>query len=595
MEEEKSNNKGKIIGIVIIALIAIVAFCCGYYYYKSNDSKTVFVSAINKGIDKYEENISKTCKTQDVTLKLSGNINSDNDDAKKVAEYINKSALQLNTQIDYENKNALIKLGVDYDNDKLIGGRVYYNSNDKMAYGYIEELFDKYFKMDLSSSDYNEMNETFNDIFETQSEMKLGEKVSLKKAVKILKEEISDKLNKEYFSKENCKINVASKEVKTTKFKLILTEKQFVEMLQSICKELSENDDFLECWEEKDKIKDALVQLSNQLNETEKNDEVKIEFNIYKKGILNKFVKFEINMYEVNNEDEKISFDIVKENDKRYLFNAKSEIEKENVEFSGDVNIEKIDSDTYKYVVGSNIPEFGNITLNIEVSNKLNGTIENVNKSDAVSLEDLTEEEQETIYNNLQKMKLYEVLQNIYKNNPIEDVNTGTDNNIDTNKGENEITTTTNTSNQSIKDYSGKIVVSYGVPANFVLGNYSEDTYKIYRNENSDVKVTVTMQNKTLDEFSKEIDKNKEYFEETKDYTDVKATDLENKKVNNKDFKIRTLSYTYKSSISSEYDIKYKTMYIYYDIDGENSYNIEIENADNITENEINQFLNITK
>ena len=595
MEEEKSNNKGKIIGIVIIALIAIVAFCCGYYYYKSNDSKTVFVSAINKGIDKYEENISKTCKTQDVTLKLSGNINSDNDDAKKVAEYINKSALQLNTQIDYENKNALIKLGVDYDNDKLIGGRVYYNSNDKMAYGYIEELFDKYFKMDLSSSDYNEMNETFNDIFETQSEMKLGEKVSLKKAVKILKEEISDKLNKEYFSKENCKINVASKEVKTTKFKLILTEKQFVEMLQSICKELSENDDFLECWEEKDKIKDALVQLSNQLNETEKNDEVKIEFNIYKKGILNKFVKFEINMYEVNNEDEKISFDIVKENDKRYLFNAKSEIEKENVEFSGDVNIEKIDSNTYKYVVGSNIPEFGNITLNIEVSNKLNGTIENVNKSDAVSLEDLTEEEQETIYNNLQKMKLYEVLQNIYKNNPIEDVNTGTDNNIDTNKGENEITTTTNTSNQSIKDYSGKIVVSYGVPANFVLGNYSEDTYKIYRNENSDVKVTVTMQNKTLDEFSKEIDKNKEYFEETKDYTDVKATDLENKKVNNKDFKIRTLSYTYKSSISSEYDIKYKTMYIYYDIDGENSYNVEIENADNITENEINQFLNITK
>lgn len=595
MEKEKSNNKGKIIGIVIIALIAIVAFCCGYYYYKSNDSKTVFVSAINKGIDKYEENISKTCKTQDVTLKLSGNINSDNDDAKKVAEYINKSVLQLNTQIDYENKNALIKLGVDYDNDKLIGGRVYYNSNDKMAYGYIEELFDKYFKMDLSSSDYNEMNETFNDIFETQSEMKLGEKVSLKKAVKILKEEISDKLNKEYFSKENCKINVASKEVKATKFKLILTEKQFVEMLQSICKELSENDDFLECWEEKDKIKDALVQMSNQLNETEKNDEVKIEFNIYKKGILNKFVKFEINMYEVNNEDEKISFDVVKENDKKYLFNAKSEIEKENVEFSGDINIEKIDSDTYKYVVGSNIPEFGNITLNIEVSNKLNGTIENVNKSDAVSLEDLTEEEQETINNNLQKMKLYELLQNIYKNNPIEDVNTGTDNDIDTNKGENEITTTTNTSNQSIKDYSGKIVVSYGVPANFVLGNYSEDTYKIYRNENSDVKVTVTMQNKTLDEFSKEIDKNKEYFEETKDYTDVKATDLETKKVNNKDFKIRTLSYTYKSSISSEYDIKYKTMYIYYDIDGENSYNVEIENADNITENEINQFLNITK
>lgn len=595
MEKEKSNNKGKIIGIVIIALIAIVAFCCGYYYYKSNDSKTVFVSAINKGIDKYEENISKTCKTQDVTLKLSGNINSDNDDAKKVAEYINKSALQLNTQIDYENKNALIKLSVDYDNDKLIGGRVYYNSNDKMAYGYIEELFDKYFKMDLSSSDYNEMNETFNDIFETQSEMKLGEKVSLKKAVKILKEEISDKLNKEYFSKENCKINVASKEVKATKFKLILTEKQFVEMLQSICKELSENDDFLECWEEKDKIKDALVQMSNQLNETEKNDEVKIEFNIYKKGILNKFVKFEINMYEVNNEDEKISFDVVKENDKKYLFNAKSEIEKENVEFSGDINIEKIDSDTYKYVVGSNIPEFGNITLNIEVSNKLNGTIENVNKSDAVSLEDLTEEEQETINNNLQKMKLYELLQNIYKNNPIEDVNTGTDNDIDTNKGENEITTTTNTSNQSIKDYSGKIVVSYGVPANFVLGNYSEDTYKIYRNENSDVKVTVTMQNKTLDEFSKEIDKNKEYFEETKDYTDVKATDLETKKVNNKDFKIRTLSYTYKSSISSEYDIKYKTMYIYYDIDGENSYNVEIENADNITENEINQFLNITK
>ena len=184
MEEDnkvKNNNIPKFIGIAVLIILIIAVCMAGYYYFKTNNAKTVFTSTINSYLDNYEKNASKEIKTQNSTIKLSGNINTEDEVGKQVAEYINKTSLELNTQFDYETKNALVKLNVDYDNDKMIDGKIYYDLNEKTVYAYVQDLFDKYFKVDLNDSEYDELNDALKEVFEAQSKVKIGEKVLLKK------------------------------------------------------------------------------------------------------------------------------------------------------------------------------------------------------------------------------------------------------------------------------------------------------------------------------------------------------------------------------------------------------------------------------
>lgn len=609
MEQNKSQKIFKIIGLIVIVLIIIVALLIGYYFYKSNNPKTVFTNTINKYLDNYEESITKKVNTQNTTIDLGLNINTTNTDAKKIAEIINNSSVQLNTQLDYQNKKALAKISVNYENEKLVDGKIYYDSDEKAAYGYVENLFDKYFKIDLSSSKYNELNESLKDVFETQSEMKLGEKVSLKKANNILKKKIAENLNSEYFSKEKSEITIKEKTSKVNKFKMTLTQKQLVEMLQSIFNELSEDEEFLNCWEDKDNIKDSLTQISKSLDETEKNDDMKIDFNIYKKGILNEFLKFEVIAYQ---DDEQVSFSIIKENKNLYNFEGNSVSNSDNKAetITGKINIEKVDENTYKYTITTNIPDFGDITLNLGISNVVNKDIENIDKSNNVSVDELTTNDQKTIMNNLSKMKIYELISSLtgatsssttnnlisdttLDNNTTLDDNTGIEEN---NENQNVDSSTSNTTNDQntlkgkniVKSYSENILVSYGVPSNFTEFEDDADNYKLYQNKEKEVDVAITVPSLTLEDFNSEIESKKEYYEESEYYENVKISDFKTFKVNDNEFKAKEISYTDSSSKK-----EYKVMYVFLDIDGIESYMVKIDNSGNITNSELAQFLNI--
>lgn len=412
MEEEnkvKNNNISKFIGIGILVVLVVIGFVAGWYYYKSNDTKTVFTSSINSSIDNFTKEMSdmQEIKSQNTTFKLSGNVNSDIKEVKQVAEYINKISLNTNVQIDYEAKKELVNLDINYDNDKIIDGQVYYDLGNKELYLYVEDLFNKYFKVDTSSKEYNEINEMMEKLLETPKQMKLGEKVSLEKASKILKEKIESKLVDEYFSKEKAEVTVDGKQVKTTKFKLTLTQTQFVDILSSICSELAEDEEFLNCWEDKDDVKEGLSKITEQLKDVDKDDDLKIEFNIYKKGLLNEFVKFEVVM---SKDDENVSAEVIKTAKDTYSYRASTKTEEE-IEIKGTIKTTKLDKDSYKCEFTINIPEFGEIALNFEFSNKINEGIDEINKSNSVSLESLTQNDMIEIQENLQKMKIYQLLE----------------------------------------------------------------------------------------------------------------------------------------------------------------------------------------
>lgn len=599
MEEEnvvKNNNTSKYVVIIAIVVIAVVGFIGGWYFYKSNDPKAVYTSTINGILDKYAKEVSSAeeVKTQNTTFKLSGKINTEDEEVKEVAEYINKIGLETNVQIDYEGQKELVNLDVIYDNDKVIDGQAYYDLSDKELYLYVQDLFDKYLKIDVSSSEYDEVNEAMKELLEVQEEMKLGEKVSLEKATKIFEEKISDKLLKEYFSKEEAELTIDGKQVKTTKFKLTLTQAQLIDIISSICNELAQDEEFLNCWEDKEELKEGLLDIVEQLEDVERDEKSTVEFGIYKKALINELVKFDMAILV---DGDKGLFEVTKtaKNTYSYLVSVTEEGE-DTVEITGTVKVDEVDKNTYKIEFSINIPEFGNVTLNFEISNKINEGIETINKSNSVSMQELTENDLTKIQENLQKMKIYELLEPLMStSNALSGLTTDEDDyttTLTTDDDDNYNETKLTTDSNSVKAYSGDMVVSYSVPSTFETGSYNSDNYKTYEKSNEDVKVTITVENKKIEDFNDEVESSKEYYAKSGNYKDVKTSNIQTLEANGKKFSVKTFEYTYVSSISSDYDTKYKKMYIFYDIDGKNSYNVEIEDADNVTQEEINQFLN---
>ena len=577
IRSNKNVVKYTVIAVAIIVLV-LLTLIIGYYFYRLNNAKIVYTSTINKTLDNYTKALTsdEEIKTQDTSIKLSANINAEDEEVKKVAEYINK--IDLGANVD-----------VNYDNDKIIDGQVYYDLNYKEIYLYVEDLFDKYFKMDISSSEYDQLNEMMEELLETQKEMKVGEKVSLNKASKILKEKISNKLVDEYFSKENTEVIIDGEQVKTKKFKLSLTQVQLVDIISSICKELSEDEEFLNCWEEKDKIKEGLENIVEQFDDVEKDEENKIEFGIYTKGLTNEFIKFDV---AVSDKENSVVLEIVKNFKDTYSYQIMlKENEEEQQKIQGTLKIEEVDKDTYKYDFLITIPEFGDLRLNVEISNKMNQGIDTINKANSVNIEELTQNDLLKIQENIQKMKIYELINPLISSSLNLTLNDNDNNSTNTNT----IPQTNNTqiSSNSVKSYSGDMVVSYQVPSTFKSGSYISENYKTYE-KGDNVEVTITVETNTLEDFSKEIDSSKEYFEKLDDYKNVNVSDIQTLEVNGKQVKAKTLNYTYVSSVSSDYNVEYKNMYIYYPIDNKNNLNLEIEGYDKMTKGELNQFLNLS-
>ena len=83
-DRKMKNKKGKL-GLIIAILILIILIALGgYWIFKSSNPKNVFISQINKTIDNYKGISTKTQdKKINTTLKLSGNIETENEETKQ--------------------------------------------------------------------------------------------------------------------------------------------------------------------------------------------------------------------------------------------------------------------------------------------------------------------------------------------------------------------------------------------------------------------------------------------------------------------------------------------------------------------------------
>lgn len=412
MEENKKSSKMPIIILVAILVVLLVGgiVCITI----NNKPKKIFTKAINSYLNELEETETEDIKTMNVTMGLGVNINSENEEIAKAAEYINKAKFTVNAQMDLEQEKELVKLGVDYDNDKVLDAKISYKNQENNIYAKVEDLFDKTFSIEVDS----EMKEQFKTIFEEVKDLAIGKKENSKKIVEILKDSISSRLKDEYFLQENVEVDVEGKTVNTKKSILTLTPVQLQEVLSGIVKDLKDNEEFINCFkdENKEEIKNSLNELETSVNEmtsnmTEEEKNATIKLNLYTKGLNQEFVKFE--MVVTDNVDEYV-ISVLKVDTENYKLVATQKVDGATSEvLNSTVTIKNV-SDTAKDItVKLNVEDLGEVTVNLQLSYVVNQPIEDIDTSNSVNIEELTEEDQEKIMTNLQGMKIYTIVQDI--------------------------------------------------------------------------------------------------------------------------------------------------------------------------------------
>ena len=365
----KKNGKGLVIvlAIVIIALLAGAAY---YFLRPTATPKDVFVGGIEKVFESSTKKLGEDIKKINTTVSLSGNIESSNEEISKIAQYINQGKLTYNVQMDTEAKKMLVNVGVDYQNENILNGKVYYASGDENIYVYVQDLFDKYFKVNAKEAAGSEEGlASIDSIFNGEMSTANG-KVDTKKVANIIKESLKKNLKDEYFTKETVD--------GLTKNTMKLTVGEIKTIAKSIITDLKDNQEFIACFEKQDEVKQGLEDVLKEFDDFKNTyDSNPFEVSIYTKG-----PKFDIEKV-----DAKIELP-----ESKTLSMTLAEIEKE------------------KYELNADVPDFGKVKLNIEVKEEAATEIENVNTADSVDVNNMTQADQMKLLGNLMNMKLYQYL-----------------------------------------------------------------------------------------------------------------------------------------------------------------------------------------
>ena len=364
----KKSNKGLVAVLAIIVIAILVGV--GYYFLRPTSPKDVFVGGINSAFESSEKQLAEEVKKINTTVTLSGNIESSDEEINQVAKYINEGKMSYNVQLDKETKKILLSANIDYKDENLLSGKLYYANGDENVYLYVQDLFDKYFKFNLKEAVKDEDDlSSIQNMFNGDASTTVG-KIDSKKVVTILKDTIVSNLKDEYFTKE--KVDGLTKNT----MKLTITELK--QIIKNITTSLKDNQEFLNCFEKKEEIKEGLEDLLKEINEADTNEGISnIEVSIYTKGMKNEVEKFEIK-----------------------LTNSKSE----------QMIMNMVETEKGKFVIDADIPEVGKVKLNIEVKNDTNTDIENVNVSDSVEINNMSQGDMLKLYGNLMNMKLYKYI-----------------------------------------------------------------------------------------------------------------------------------------------------------------------------------------
>lgn len=577
---KRPKKKGLIIG-GIVAAVVIIALVLVYFLVFA---KPEFI--FNSAIDKLFKAETKKYDSIKVASKIGVSIETEDESMKEQLSEVEKYALKLGAQMDFEKKQEIVDLGLEYDKEAVADAKVYYNDED--IYVYFEGLFDKYIKVDMDK----EQKEAMEAIFDTA--MSEEQSKNSKKAMKIVRDELKAQI-KEYgeFDKEKATIDVGDKEKRVTKTTLTLSQKDLCSMISSMCSNLAKNDKFLDCFEESPK--DALKELAEQMKTVNADSKNNVKISIYTKGLLNNLVAVDMEIYTAK-EAQTVTIAVVKEDKNSYTYNvsAKASGMKMDV-IKGKVETEKDkdskDEQSGKTTITAEVAEAGKLKLVVDYSVEYNQGIDKIDTSNSVNMTELTEQDMQSIMEKLMERPLIgDLIKNQMNGSGL---SIGNEDNI-TDGTDAIATPNTTTAQNEVKEENYGYSVKYSVPTGFEYeSDYSYDYSKYYelKENDSEIEANVSLSWDTDEEYKKDIDWEYDYYKESSSYKNVTLGELKTVKVGNTEFKYQILSY---ESNSEYYNEKYQKAYAWCNLDNEHVYSVELESTDKeISEDIIKGFLNI--
>lgn len=580
----KKKSKGKKVAIIVtLILIIAIAAAAVYYFMFYSKPEEIYKRTIQSGIDSLvnNEEKNKDYKTLKAGLKVDFDVDLKDNSIidKKVLDLINKTDVGLEVQTDKEAKQLVVDLQSNYDKKALLNGKVFVNSDDEETYVYAKDYLDKYIEVPMEDEVY----ESLNQLFEAQNKA-----VDVKTPMSILKNELVAMIKPEYCSSSKEDITVNGQNVSATKNTIKLNANQFKTEITTLVNNLKSNQNFINSFEEKETITQALEDILDELDDIDLSDEdATIEFNLYTQGFMHDVVKCSVT---VNASYQAVTLGVTKNAENNYeiealLNNAKI--------VSGKINIEEKNENEGKLTFELNIDSVGKFAMNLEYSQKFNEEIEKADTKNSVKAEDLSSADQKKLMNNFQKSQLYKLVQS-YSNSLLTSSikpSTSSSNSILSNAtSSSSILNNKTTKEDDIKDneiltYDSKNKITYNIPTGYTVRKTS-DNYKTLEKGNASIRISSKISNK--DAYYTSLKANKDSLEKGDLYKDVTLTEMAKTTINGIDFYSATLSYKYGSSMTER-----STTYVWTEVSEKYVLDFELRQTGEITDDELNQVLTI--
>lgn len=356
-------KKGVIIGLVLLCVVLLGG--CGFLFFHKSKPEKVFTSIIEKANKKIKNNIEVNQLKENIELSI--NVEA-GEEYKAVTDLINNLLLKVSVNTDLKTNETVLGLKADYKNKEMANVSAYYDS--KNVYVNLNDLFDKVIAAELNL-DEEKIEINAEDVKNIYDEVFEAFKLAIKEGT---------------YAKKKVELN-GSKVRQNT---LTINNDNKDKMVNAFVNYLKDNDKFITALsnlsgESKDEIKKSI-------NEDFEIDKLDKEYNLsmYTKGFDDEFVKFALS----TDGNELISF---------------TETSKNNYELKVDVDGERMtcnvkEENELSATTSCTVNVLGiKVTTNAKVNIKQNEKVEKPNIENTINYVELTEEDINTIMENLSK------------------------------------------------------------------------------------------------------------------------------------------------------------------------------------------------
>ena len=574
---KKPKKKGKIIlgiilAIIIIAIIALVAV----YFLVFSTPQYIFASTV----DSIFNMKAQTYNTVKSAVTLNGSVQFEDESINEQLTDLENFSINIGSQIDYQNQSEIVDLGLQYEDESVVGARFYFKDGE--MYTLLDGLYDDYIKVDLDTEQANLMQELL-DLTKVQ-----GKQENLIKAMSILGNEIKGQIsNVGTFEKSTEQMTLNGENKNVTRVSLLFNAQEFSTVVINVCNNLANNNEFIQCFEESPK--DALLDIVASLEDGEPSSDDTVRISIYTQGLLNETIGFGLDLNLADNTELSINMNIMKETDDLYTvsYTQGDNYINGRIEIARAENTEENQTGDAKITL--EVSDLGTMELNMGYAYSYNQAVDEVDTRNSVNAEDLTQEDMNTILENLMERPLIGDLLQLYIMGQANDVLNNSGNIIDQSNALN------NYNNNLVLTSENQVtnnaqIITYEVPTELIYNSInSTDRFKYYETQDESINATTEFvwdgdEQVIIDT----IDNEYSAYQNNPFYSNVKVSDLLTLTVGNNTFNYKSMSYE-----TSAGEI-YQSIYLWYRLSDDAVYRVNIKsNRTTISDEMIMPFLNI--